>query len=24
MFYTQLPLPPGWQPRFDGIAPLAP
>ncbi|MGG6240231.1 adenosylcobinamide-GDP ribazoletransferase [Nodosilinea sp. AN01ver1] len=24
LFYTQLPLPPGWQPRFEGIAPLAP
>ncbi|PSN14766.1 adenosylcobinamide-GDP ribazoletransferase, partial [filamentous cyanobacterium CCT1] len=24
MFYTHLPLPPGWQPRFEGIAPLAP
>ncbi|MEP0902971.1 adenosylcobinamide-GDP ribazoletransferase [Leptolyngbya subtilissima AS-A7] len=24
MFYTKLPLPPGWQPRFEGIAPLAP
>lgn len=24
LFYTKLPLPPGWQPRFEGIAPLAP
>ena len=24
LFYTRLPLPPGWQPRFEGIAPLAP
>lgn len=24
LFYTKLPLPPGWEPRFEGIAPLAP
>ncbi|MBE9157575.1 adenosylcobinamide-GDP ribazoletransferase [Nodosilinea sp. LEGE 06152] len=24
LFYTKLPLPSGWQPRFEGIAPLAP
>jgi adenosylcobinamide-GDP ribazoletransferase len=24
LFYTRLPLPPGWQPRFEGIAPLSP
>lgn len=24
LFYTTLPLPPGWEPRFEGIAPLAP
>ncbi|WP_263970577.1 adenosylcobinamide-GDP ribazoletransferase [Leptolyngbya sp. KIOST-1] len=24
LFYTRLPLPSGWQPRFEGIAPLAP
>ncbi|MBD2113839.1 adenosylcobinamide-GDP ribazoletransferase [Nodosilinea sp. FACHB-141] len=24
LFYTKLPLLPGWQPRFEGIAPLAP
>ena len=24
LFYTKLPLPPGWRPRFEGIAPLAP
>lgn len=24
LFYTRLPLPVGWEPRFEGIAPLAP
>ncbi|MGB5975146.1 MAG: adenosylcobinamide-GDP ribazoletransferase, partial [Nodosilinea sp.] len=24
LFYTRLPLSPGWEPRFEGIAPLSP